>query len=168
MQAPSLILNHEQIVQKVRRIAVEIFERNFLEADLVIAGVWHEGYTFATMLAQEFEAVSGRPVRLVKVQVDKTARQQPDIQLDIPLAELEDRVVVLADDVINSGRTMLYALEPFTQVALKKLQVAVIVDRTHRTFPVKADYVGYSLSTTIQEHVRVSLSEAEPFQAYLM
>ncbi|MBY0427207.1 MAG: phosphoribosyltransferase, partial [Cytophagales bacterium] len=89
-----------------------------------------------------------------------------EITLDTELKTLKKKVVILVDDVLNSGRTMVYSLKPFLNIEIKKLQTATLVDRNHKTFPIKADYVGYSLSTTLQDHINVSF-EGDEILVYL-
>jgi pyrimidine operon attenuation protein/uracil phosphoribosyltransferase len=67
-------------------------------------------------------------------------------------------VIIVVDDVANSGKTMLYALQPFLRNQPKKIQTLALVDRTHKTFPVHTDYVGFALATTLQEHIFVEVS----------
>ena len=106
-------------------------------------------------------------VQLLELRFDKNIHHQSPIIFGDTEIVVEDQVVVITDDVLNTGRTLAFALEPFLQVRMKKVQVAVMVDRSHHLFPVHADYVGYSLSTTISEHVEVVLSRAGEEGVYL-
>ncbi|MEN7550335.1 phosphoribosyltransferase family protein [Rapidithrix thailandica] len=160
------ILSQKQTQQKVKRIAYEIYEQNFEESSLVIAGIWQTGYNLAQLIAQELENISPLKVQLVKIQLDKNANTQPEVSLDIALENIRQHAVIVVDDVLNTGKTLAHSLRPFFNLPLPKLQVAVLVDRSHRKFPVSADYVGYELSTTINEHVEVRLTE-EDFAVYL-
>ena len=105
--------------------------------------------------------ISDIKTRLVKVQLDKNAPLQSEITLDCNLQETENKVVIITDDVLNTGRTAAYSLKPFLNVRVKKLQTAFIIDRNHNTFPIGADYIGYSLSTSLQDHINVDFSENE-------
>jgi pyrimidine operon attenuation protein / uracil phosphoribosyltransferase len=157
----SLILNEEQIQQKIRRIAFEIYEQNFREEALVIAGIVDNGFLLAGLLAKELKKITSLNIRLVKVQVDKSAPSQSDVTLDCPAESLAKAVVILVDDVMNTGRTTAYSLKPFLQVPIKKLETAVLVNRDHTEFPISCQYTGYELATTINEHVEVVLTKGQ-------
>jgi pyrimidine operon attenuation protein/uracil phosphoribosyltransferase len=160
------ILSSHQTNQKIRRIAFEIYEQNFEEKSIIIAGIAGEGYAFAQRLTAELSAISPLDVKLIELRFDKNIHHQSPINFDRD-TEVEGKVVVVADDVLNTGRTLAFALEPFLKVRMKKVQVAVVVDRSHHLFPVHADYVGYALSTTISEHVQVILSDSAKEGVYL-
>ncbi len=157
----NLILNKQQILQKIKRISFEIYENNFSEGEIVLAGIDEKGYIFANLLKNEIESISPLKVLLVKIQLDKLAGVQSEVHLDIDIEQLKSKTVILADDVLNTGRTLAYALKPFLNIELKKLQTVVIVDRSHQLFPIAADYVGYSLATTLRERIDVVLDENE-------
>ena len=162
----SLILNKTQVLQKIKRIAYEIYEQNYKETELVLAGVEVNGYVFAERLKQELSTISPIQINLVKIKLDKTARHQTEVFLDTDIGALANKVVIIVDDVLNTGRALAFSLLPFLSIDTAKLQTAVIVDRSHQLFPISADYVGYSLATTIKEHIEVSFSE-ERFGVYL-
>ncbi|WP_020527892.1 phosphoribosyltransferase family protein [Flexithrix dorotheae] len=161
------ILNKEETLRKIKRIAFEIYEHNFEEKEIIIAGIYDTGYIFADILKQEVERISPIKVLLVKVQLNKGLPQQSNVELDCDPAKLKGKTVIVADDVLNTGRTLAYSLNPFLHTELKKLQVAVIIDRAFRLFPISADFVGYSLSTTVNEHVTVELENNERYGVYL-
>ncbi|ODS81251.1 MAG: phosphoribosyltransferase [Cytophagaceae bacterium SCN 52-12] len=167
IEEPQKILTPLQIGQKIRRMAYEVYERNFTEKEIVIAGIVGEGYEFAKRLAAEISRISPMEVRLIELRFDVHAPKQSYIDFGNDEVVLEDHVVVVADVVLNTARTMTFSLQPFLQKGVRKLQVAVVVDRSHRLYPVSADYVGYSLSTTINEHVQVILSKPDQEGAYL-
>lgn len=166
-ETPQKILTSQQIDQKIKRMAYEIYERNFTEEEIVIAGIVGEGYEFATRLTNEVRRISPLKVKLIELRFDVHAPKQSYIEFDGDEIVLEDHVVIVADVVLNTARTMTFSLQPFLQTGVKKLQVAVVVDRNHRLYPVSADYVGYSLSTTINEHIQVILSRPGEEGAYL-
>lgn len=152
------ILTLEQAHQKIRRIAFEIYERNLEEEIVILAGITGEGYVFAQLLETELRAISPMNSVLTELLFDKENPHKSHITFREDFTLTDGQVVVVVDDVLNTGRTLAYALQPFLKYHLKKLQVAVMVDRGHRRFPVSADYVGYALSTTFNEHVEVVLS----------
>ncbi|MDQ6479492.1 phosphoribosyltransferase family protein [Dyadobacter sp. LHD-138] len=161
------ILTSLQTQQKIRRIAFEIYEQNFEERSIILAGIAGEGYEFAKKLNQELRAISPLEVKLIELKFDKSLNHQSEIHFDDQSVPVENQVVVVVDDVLNTGRTLAFALEPFLKVQMKKVQVAVIVDREHHKFPISADYVGYSLNTTISERVEVILSRPSEEGVYL-
>lgn len=162
-----VILNKVQIEQKIIRIAWEIYERNFGEKELVLVGIAWEGYEFALKLQGLLTEISQMEVGLVKLQFNKHAESLPSIIADLPFQNLENKVIVLTDDVLNTGRTISYALSAFLSIPIRKIQVAVIVDRNHRLFPIRADYIGHALSTTINEHVTVKIDSSGAHEVIL-
>ncbi|GAB2605612.1 phosphoribosyltransferase family protein [Spirosoma areae] len=164
---PTLILNPEQIRQKIRRIAFQIYENNFEESALLLAGIAGEGYVLAQALARELQTIAPFTVNLSQLNFDKEQIAQPAIQSNRPAANYTDMVVIVVDDVLYTGRTLAFSLQPFLLVPVRKLQVAVLVDRNHPRYPVAADYKGYELSTTLTEHVDVVLSDEKRMGVYL-
>lgn len=164
---PTLILNAEQIQQKIRRIAFQIYENNFEESTLLLAGIAGEGYILAQALARELQAIAPFSVNLIQLNFDKTQAAQPLVKVNQPAASYTDAVVIVVDDVLYTGRTLAFSLQPFLSVSIRKLQVAVLVDRNHPRYPVAADYKGYELSTTLTEHVDVVLSDEKRMGVYL-
>jgi len=154
------ILSESQVKQIIRRIAFEIYENNFDEKQIIIVGIYDKGYYIAQMIVKELEAiVEGVKVGLVRLNVDKNAPAASEISLDIPVKQLKNKAIVLVDDVLNTGKTMAYSLKALLEVEVKKLQVAVLVNRSHSLFPLAANFKGYELSTTLDEHVEVRLGD---------
>lgn len=165
--APTLILNAEQIRQKIRRIAFQIYETNFEESALLLAGIAGEGYVLAQALARDLSQIAPFSVELCELRLDKSQPAQPTVTPDHPVADLAEKVVIVIDDVLYTGRTLAFSLQPFLAVPVRKLQVAVLVDRNHPRYPVAADYKGYELSTTLTDHVDVILSDDSRTGVYL-
>jgi pyrimidine operon attenuation protein/uracil phosphoribosyltransferase len=164
---PTLILTAEQIRQKIRRIAFQIYENNFEESAVLLAGIAGEGFVLAEALARVLKEIAPFSVDLLQVTLDKTQLQQPAVQTDRPADTFTGKVIILIDDVLYTGRTLAFSLQPFMQVPVHKLQVAVLIDRNHPRYPVAADYKGYELSTTLTEHVDVVLSDDSRIGVYL-
>ncbi len=162
-----LILDKRQTQQKIKRIAFEIYENNFKEKEIVLAGVYDKGYLFGKILQNELQQICDAQITLVKVSLDKFSPQQSEIELDVDVKTLKKKTIILLDDVLNTGRTLAYSLKPFLNIDIKKLQTAVIVDRGHKSFPVSADYVGYALATALKEQIEVELEDAKAFGVYL-
>jgi pyrimidine operon attenuation protein/uracil phosphoribosyltransferase len=161
-----LILNKQQIQQKITRMAYQIWEDNLEEKELVIAGIVNGGYTLAERLKSELERISGIKVTLVKITLDKDISHL-QATTDVPVENCSNKVVVIADDVLNSGRTLAYGLGVYLNIPLKKLRTAVLVNRSHRVFPLSPDFTGLDLATVIKEHVDVVLSDTEDDAVYL-
>lgn len=155
----SLILDAAQVKQKIRRMAFEIYECNFKEKSIVLAGIDGQGYILAKQLAKQLESESPIEIKLVKVAVDKSAPQLSDIAIDCDLKEIRKKCVILVDDVLNTGRTFAYGMKPFLSIEVKKIEIAVLVNRGHALFPLYPQYTGYELSTTIKDHIEVRLGK---------
>jgi pyrimidine operon attenuation protein / uracil phosphoribosyltransferase len=155
----SLILDTAQVAQKIKRMTFEIYENNFKEKSIVLAGIDGQGYVFAQLLGKELSAISEIEPIIVKVSLDKLAPQQSEIVIDSNAKDLKKKCVVLVDDVLNTGRTLAYSLKPFLNLEVKKIEVAVLVNRSHPMFPIMPAYTGLELSTTLNEHVEVVLGK---------
>lgn len=153
----TLILNERQVQQKIKRMAYEIFEHNFKEKGIVIAGIDGQGYILAKLLIKEVKNISPLEIKLVKVSLDKLSPLQGEVTLDCDLKELKKKCVILVDDVLNTGRTFAYGMKPFLTIDVKKIETAVLVNRSHPLFPIYPQYTGYELATTIKDHVEVRL-----------
>ncbi len=154
----NLILGNDQIAHTIRRIAYQIYETFVNEDSIVIAGIADNGYIFAQKIAAELEHISTLKVLLCEVKMDKKNPSGP-ITTSLGLSEYSGKGLVLADDVLNSGTTLIYAVRHFLDAPLTKFKTAVLVDRNHKQYPVKADFKGISLSTSLQEHVQVVFGE---------
>lgn len=157
----SLILDARQVRQKIRRMAFEVYEHNFKEKSIVLAGIEGQGYTLAKLLGKEIESISPLRIKLVKVTIDKSTPQQSEVQLDCDLKEIKKKCIIVVDDVLNTGRTFAYSLKPFLSTEVKKIEIAVLVNRSHTLFPIYPQYTGYELSTTLREHVEVVLGKEQ-------
>ena len=164
----TLILDQAAISQKTRRIAYQIVEDNYDEKEIIMIGIQSSGYDYAQLLKKEIESISKISIKLHALTLDKQKPLEHPITIDAPKLSLNDKVILIVDDVANTGKTMYYALKPVMEFSPKKVQVAVLVDRQHKLFPVSSDFVGLSLSTTMQEHIRVELSKAGKAEAYLI
>lgn len=158
----NIILTQQEIEHKTRRIAYQIYETFSDETEVVIAGIASNGYIFAQRVATQLEKISDLKVTLCEVKVNK---QQPldKVETSLPPAEYTNKCLVLVDDVLNSGTTLIYGIKHFLEVPLKKFKTAVLVNRNHKQYPVKADFKGLSLSTSSREHVQVVFNEDEEY-----
>ena len=152
------VLNHKQVGQKITRMAFEIYERNLhASGGMVVAGISGMGTILGHLLATELRKISPLQVEEVEVILDKQAVTATEIQLSSPIA-LKGKTIILVDDVLNTGKTLVYALKPFLEHEVQKIEIAVLVNRSHGLFPVKPDYTGFELATTFNEHIRVDFS----------
>ena len=157
--AKTRILSPEEIHQKIERLAWQIYENHVDEKEIFLAGIDKNGYTLAKKIIDVLERICDLKITLVKVGVDKKSPLSEEVKVDMPLNDLQDRCVVLVDDVLNSGKTLIYGVRPFLAIRLKKLTTAVLVDRNHKRYPIKADVKGLSLSTSLHENVDVDFTK---------
>lgn len=157
MKDSVLILDESQIMQKIKRIAYEIYENNYYEEEIIIAGIIGAGYSLAQLLVKELNQISPFRTSLIKVTLNKEEPLKSSVELDQDVMVAEGKCVIMIDDVLNTGRTFLQSLKPFLDVKIKKIQTATLVNRSHKLYPISADYTGYELSTTINERIKVSL-----------
>ncbi|AUP77891.1 phosphoribosyltransferase domain-containing protein [Flavivirga eckloniae] len=161
----NIILNHNEINNKIRRIAFQIYESNVNEKEVILAGIDKNGYIFAKKLKTALQKISEIQPTLCKVSIDKK-NPSSDIKTSISPEDYKNKSLVLVDDVLNSGTTLIYGVKHFLNVPLKQFKTAVLVNRNHKKYPVKADFKGISLSTSLHEHVNVVL-EGKTFEAVL-
>jgi pyrimidine operon attenuation protein / uracil phosphoribosyltransferase len=161
------ILEHWQIQQKIKRLAYEVLERNYGEREIVLAGINNNGMNFAELLLAELRAISDKNIVLTRIRINPASPAQNPIILEMPAEDLQGKVVIIVDDVANTGRTIFYAIQPILGVLPKKVEVAVLVDRTHKSFPIRVDYMGLSLATTLLQDIQVEISGAEEWAVYL-
>lgn len=162
----TLLLNTEAIQHKLERMAYEILESNYDEKKIILAGINVKGLSLATALSNVLNAIGDIEVSVLPVKVQPKNPAKDDIEID-GVQAVHNKVVIICDDVANTGRTLLYAMKPLLNVLPKKIQVAVLVDRKHKLFPVCADFVGMSLSTTLQEHIEVEVKGKKFRAVYL-
>ncbi|MGB5243995.1 MAG: phosphoribosyltransferase domain-containing protein [Lutimonas sp.] len=154
----SVILTSEEITFKIRRIAYQIYESNIEEKEVIIAGISDNGFLLAKKIAKVLQDISPMDIVLCDVVVNKK-NPLDEIRTSLKPGQYENKSVVLVDDVLNSGASLIYAVRHFLNVPLKKFKTAVLVNRNHKKYPVKADFKGISLSTSIQEHITVEFSK---------
>jgi len=152
------ILTHTEIEHKIKRIAYQIYESNANESELVIAGVESNGYLLARKIKTQLDKISDIKSILCKVTIDKS-NPLNQINTSLEPKDYTNKSIVLIDDVLNSGSTLIYGIKHFLDVPLEQFKTAVLVNRNHKKFPVKADFKGISLSTSLFEHVHVNLSK---------
>jgi pyrimidine operon attenuation protein / uracil phosphoribosyltransferase len=163
----SLILNSKQIEQKINRIAYEIYENNYDEKSIVIAGIARNGFLLAKRISDVLQNISQIKIQLIEIKLNKENPFENNIKLELSEKDLKNKVIILVDDVLNSGKTLMFGTKLFLNSPVKRLTTAVLVDRGHNRYPIKADVVGLSLSTTLQEHITVELNKKGKETVYL-
>lgn len=158
MKNPNTILTNDEIQRKIQRIAWQIYETFVDEEEVVLAGIATNGYIFAEKLAFALSKISTLEIKLCRVVVNKL-NPTALISTSLPADQYSGKGIVLVDDVLHSGATLIYGVRHFLDVPLKKFKTAVLIDRNHKKFPVKADFKGISLSTSLHEHVEVVFSK---------
>lgn len=162
-----LILDKVQMQQKINRIAYQILEDNLDETEVVLAGIWDRGYKLALRLQKVLGEISNLKVTLLRIDLERdNSRLVADTDLDE--SEWRSKVIILVDDVLNSGKTLAYGLGVFLNTPHKKIRTVVLVDRSHKIFPIATDFVGLELATVLKEHVDVIMDvEGEEDRVYL-
>ncbi|HZH35727.1 MAG TPA: phosphoribosyltransferase family protein [Flavisolibacter sp.] len=163
-ETKSYILDGDAVKRKIRRMALEVAEQNSNEKELLLAGIIGNGVIVAESIAQELRKLLPLDITVVTIHLNK--KEPMDVSVE-PNTETEGKVIIIADDVANTGRTMFYALKPFMQSYPKKLQTLVLVERSHKLFPIQTDYTGLTLATTLQEHIAVEANGEEISGAWL-
>ena len=153
----SKIKDLNDIHSSIERIAYQIYESNFEEDTVFIAGIGEKGRILSSLIGKSLSSISKIKVKFVMLDIDKK-NPLNNIISDKPLSTLKNNSVVVVDDVLNTGSTLIYAVSYFLQVQVKSIKTAVMVNRNHKRFPIKADFKGISLATTINEHVSVILN----------
>lgn len=150
----TVILDKSQIAHKIKRIAYQIYETNVEEKEVVIAGIMSNGFLLAKKIKAELENISPIKVLLCEVVIDKK-NPIKEISTSLSKDEYKNKSLLLVDDVLHSGTTLIYGVKHFLEVPLKQFKTAVLVDRNHKKYPIKADFKGISLSTSLNENVSV-------------
>lgn len=158
---PILILNHQQIQQKINRMAYQLYEHNFTEPEIILAGIQQRGYVLAQRIQQALAGFSNQKVTLLSIDVEKDTPYQTFQAKEIASEIFKNKVVIVIDDVLNSGKTLIYGVNQFLHAPVKKIATLVLIDRNHKRFPINADYVGLSLATTLKQNIKVVFAEGK-------
>ena len=160
------ILDYQSIKKKIRRISLQILESNIDRDEIIIAGIDLNGFIIAKKISQEISKISDINIKLCKVKIDKK-NPLNDISTSLNFEDYQNKSLVVIDDVLNSGATLMYSVKYFLNTKIKSLKTAVLVDRNHKKYPIKADFKGLSLSTSIQSKVEVVIDEKK-IEAFLV
>lgn len=165
--AKTKILDTNNISRKLNRMAYEVYEKNYGEKELLLVGIEGNGYKVAERLEEILKKISPLKIKLSKIKVDKENPWASEPKVDFTEKDYLNKSVIVIDDVLNSGKALMYAIKPFLSKPVKRLNVLVLVDRSHTRYPVKADFVGLSLSTTLQDHIEADFSKKGKETVYL-
>jgi len=160
------VLSHSDVEKIIKRMAYQIYENNFGDKHITLAGISSRGFEIAKLLQTELDSISNLKSVLLEITIEKENPSNETTKIKPLKFELKGTVVIV-DDVLNTGRAMVYAALPFLNLKASKIQVAVLVDRNHKKFPIAADYTGIKLNTTFQEHVSVETNKKKQFEVYL-
>lgn len=152
VQTKNCILNRQAILQKMKRMALEVAEQNLDEQELIIAGINGNGEIVARILTEELNKVYSFKTQTITIRINKKEPLQVSLIEEI---DFNNKTIIIVDDVANTGRIIMYALKPFLNFHPKKIQTLVLVERSHKLFPIQNDYTGLSVATTLQEHIAV-------------
>lgn len=158
-RAGEKIIDAKKAVQKLDRIAYQIIEENHNTKELIILGIANKGFQLAELIVKRLKKISSIPVTLSWIKLEKTNPIKSAIELGNPDLSFKNKCIIIIDDVGNTGRTMFYAMQPIAKDLPKKIQVAVLIDRMHKSFPIHADFVGLELATTLNEEVIVEFDD---------
>lgn len=162
------VLNDTQIKNKVKRLAYEILENNLDEKQIILAGINNNGYRCAKLIYDSIVSITSKPIKLCNIKLNPASPLESPVTIDLEIGSLKNKSIVIIDDVANTGRTIFYAFKIVMDVIPKKVKVAALVDRKHKLFPIKVDYVGLSLATTIKESIKADLSHIESMEVHLV
>ena len=161
MSASSKILDINEIDQKIKRLAWQVYEKNSAEKEIIVVGISERGLILAKKIVIHIQEISNIKTKISYLELDKDNPYNKEVSLNLEEMEYANKVVILVDDVLNSGKTLMYAAKHFLTTRLASLSIMVLVDRNHNRYPIKADYIGLSLATTLQEYINVDLKGAE-------
>jgi pyrimidine operon attenuation protein/uracil phosphoribosyltransferase len=160
-------MNPKQVTQRLNRLAWQVYENCYREEEIIVAGIAANGFNLAKRIAKYLEEISPIKVMLCEVKISKDNPLDGKTAFNLDPKEIDNKTIVVVDDVSNSGRTLMYGVKLFLEFPVKSVQTLVLVDRDHNRFPVKTNYVGLSLATTMQEHITVEPDENGDAAVYL-
>lgn len=161
------ILDHQQIQQKIKRLSYQILEQNFGEEEIILAGINNNGMGFANLIVKELKQLTKSTITLTQIRLSPADPLSSEVSIGMDTKDLDNKVIIVVDDVANTGRTIFYAIKPLLNILPKKIEVAVLVDRKHKSFPIKVDYMGLSLATTAKENIDVQIKNPKEQAVFL-
>ena len=162
MKKTQKILEQDQIDKIIKRIAYQILENNSEELEIFLIGIKNNGYVLAELIYHQLKQISNLNIILYSIQINKKDPLKR-IEHNFYLKKMKNKSIVLIDDVLNSGRTLLYGVKFLLDIPLSNFNTAVLIDRNHKKYPIKIDFKGISLSTSIEENVSVVFEKNNAF-----
>ena len=162
-----IILNDGEEKQKIQRLAYQIAENNFEQDEIILAGINNNGYGFARLLEKKLKKIIDTQISIRRVRLNPANPLASEVVFEPKLDDLASKAVIIVDDVANTGRTIFYACKPLMDLLPSKIEVAVLVDRKHKQFPINVDYVGLSLATTLKENISVKILGVDEMEVHL-
>ncbi len=162
-----VILNDAAVKQKIQRLAYQIAENNFEQAEIILAGINNNGFGFARLLEKKLKKIIDTQVTVRRIRLNPANPLASDVVFEPELEDIQNKVIIIVDDVANTGRTIFYACKPLMNLLPYKIEVAVLVDRKHKHFPISVDYVGLSLATTLKENISVRIIGVDEMEVHL-
>ncbi|MFN8318739.1 MAG: phosphoribosyltransferase family protein [Saprospiraceae bacterium] len=162
-----IILNDGAVKQKIQRLAYQIAENNFEQDEIILAGINNNGYGFARLLEKKLKKIIDTQISIRRVRLNPANPLASEVVFEPKLDDLASKAVIIVDDVANTGRTIFYACKPLMDLLPSKIEVAVLVDRKHKQFPINVDYVGLSLATTLKENISVKILGVDEMEVHL-
>ena len=160
------ILNKEEIQDKIKRISYEIYEENFESKSLIICGIEKNGSEIARKVIKELKSICNIKIEFISISLNKK-NPLNSIKIESSKNKIKDKPIILIDDVSNTGKTLIHVIKELIEFEPKKINTAVLVNRDHSLFPIKINFIGLSLSTSINNHIEVVLNEND-IRAYLI
>ncbi len=161
------ILGEQEIKQKIQRMAIQIAENNYHYDEIILAGINDNGYGFAKLLEKSVKKVITTNIVTKRLKLNAANPLSEPIAFEVKPENIRSKVVIIVDDVANTGRTIFYAFKPLMEDLPLKIEVAVLVDRKHKMFPINVDYVGLSIATTIKENISVMIHGVDEMEVHL-
>jgi len=153
------ILSSEAVFQKIKRMAYEILENNLDEEQIALVGVFDKGFFIAESIRKELQKICDKSIKLVRLEINKANPSFGDIKIDKASEDITGQTLILIDDVLNSGKTTSYSLAYLLQFDVKKIEIATLVNRSHKAFPIMPTYKGYEIATMIDEYIEVRVND---------
>jgi pyrimidine operon attenuation protein / uracil phosphoribosyltransferase len=161
------ILDEKSIKNKIQRIAYQIAEHNYQSEEIILAGINNNGHAFAKLIEKSLKKIIEVKISVARIKLSPANPLSTPIEMTPKIEGLEKKAVIIVDDVANTGRTIFYAFKPFMDHMPAKIEVAVLVDRKHKYYPVQVDYVGLSIATTLRQNINVKFTSTDEMEVYL-